>query len=178
MAERSARRGRLDGGGVTGDFAGGPNSDILFQNSTTGELSVWQMFGTRSPGPTTCRIPAAAGRSVATGDFNSDGSDGILFRDDAGDLAIWDVKNNQIVGSGSLGDPLPGWTFSAAGDYDGGGHEGLLFENAGAPTLSGTLTTTRSRLQARSIPLQHFPTDTRLFTGRAISTATARGPIG
>ena len=71
----------------TGDFNADGKSDILWRNTTTGQVAMYFMNGTiptsgASPGliPTTWTI-------AATGDFNADGKSNLLWRDNSGTTA-------------------------------------------------------------------------------------------
>ena len=65
----------------TGDFNHDGHSDILFQNTTSGQVSIWEMNGSRlvGGGPVSPN-PGLALKAVGTGDFNDDGHSDILFQ--------------------------------------------------------------------------------------------------
>ena len=65
----------------TGDFNGDGLSDILFQNTSSGQVSIWEMEGNIlfGGGPVSAN-PGPAWRAVGTGDFNGDGFSDILFQ--------------------------------------------------------------------------------------------------
>jgi FG-GAP-like repeat len=58
----------------TGDFNDDGNSDILWQNASTGQASIWEMNGNSlvRGGPVSPN-PGLAWHAVGTGDFNKDG---------------------------------------------------------------------------------------------------------
>jgi FG-GAP-like repeat len=67
----------------THDFNGDCKSDMLWRNTTTGDLGIWLMNGTQTLSP-----PVDLGNVpntwlvVGTGDFNGDGMSDILWRKD------------------------------------------------------------------------------------------------
>jgi hypothetical protein len=65
----------------TGDFNGDGFSDILWQNTSTGQASIWEMNGATlmGGGPVTPN-PGPSFRAVGTGDFNHDGDSDILWQ--------------------------------------------------------------------------------------------------
>ena len=74
----------------TGDFTDDHHSDILWQNTSTGQVTIWEMNGTNiiGGGPVN-PIPGPSWQTVGTGDFNDDGHSDILWRTANGQTAIW-----------------------------------------------------------------------------------------
>jgi hypothetical protein len=96
----------------TGNFNGDGFADILWRNTTIGQVAMWLMNGTTpgggggSPGsvPTTWTI-------AETGDFNGDRKSDILWRDTSGNTAIWLMNGATILpSSASLGNVATSWT--------------------------------------------------------------------
>ena len=58
----------------TGDFNDDKSSDILFQNTSTGQVSIWEMSGNHliGGGPVSPN-PGPSWKAIGTGDFNHDG---------------------------------------------------------------------------------------------------------
>ena len=65
----------------TGDFNDDGHSDILFQNTTSGQVSIQEMNGTNVIGGGTISAnPGLSWHAIGTGDFNGDGHSDILFK--------------------------------------------------------------------------------------------------
>jgi hypothetical protein len=65
----------------TGDFNGDGHFDILWQNASSGQVSIWQMnANTVIGGGAVSANPGPSWRAVGTGDFNNDGHSDILFQ--------------------------------------------------------------------------------------------------
>jgi hypothetical protein len=86
------------------DFNGDGQADILWRDSTTGDLCIWLMNGgTYSSGVWLGNVPVQW-QIVAVTDFNNDGDLDILWRNTStGECSIW-LMNGASFGSGvSLG---------------------------------------------------------------------------
>jgi FG-GAP-like repeat len=116
----------------TGDFNGDGDSDILFQNTSTGQVSIWEMKGNKliGGGPVSPN-PGPSWHAIGTGDFNDDGRSDILFQTTtSGQVSIWEMNGNSLVGGGPVS-PNPGlsWHAVGTGDFNGDGHSDILFQN-------------------------------------------------
>ena len=91
----------------TGDFNGdGFSDDILFQNKSTGQVSIWEMNGNllKGGGPVSAD-PGPSWHAIGT-----DGGSDILFQNTSGQASIWDMSDNRIVGGGPVSpNPGPSW---------------------------------------------------------------------
>ena len=96
----------------TGDFThDGFSDDILFQNTSTGQVSIWEMNGTSlmGGGPVSAN-PGTSWHAIGTGDGGSD----ILFQNTSGQTSIWDMNGNTLIGGGPV-NPNPGPSWRAVG---------------------------------------------------------------
>ena len=86
-----------------------PDRRILWQNTSTGQASIWDMTGsTLVGGGTVSPNPGPSWRAVGTGDFNDDGHSDILWQNTStGQASIWEMNGNSLIGGGAVS-PNPG----------------------------------------------------------------------
>jgi glucose/arabinose dehydrogenase len=108
---------------ATGDFDGDGLGDLLWRTDS-GLLAIWEMDGTHIKsadyirmGSTIIKPPGSDWHIHATGDYDGDGKDDILWRTDSGALAIWSMNGFQIanadylkLGSATVGVPGSDWS--------------------------------------------------------------------
>jgi len=116
----------------SGDFNADGQADILWQNTTTGDRSIWFMSG-NSWGGTYALLPqVSTDWSIAgVGDFNADGNPDIVWQNTTtGDRSIWFMNGSTWNGTFAL---LPNvnvaWQISAVGDFNGDGKPDLVWQN-------------------------------------------------
>ena len=121
----------------TGDFTdNGFADDILFQNTSSGQVSIWEMSGnTLIGGGPVSPNPGPAWKAIGTGDFNKDGHSDLLFQNaSTGQVSIWEMSDNHLIGGGPVSpNPGPSWKAIGTGDFNGDGFSDILFQN----TMSG-----------------------------------------
>src|SRR3984957_10858969 len=121
----------------TGDFNHDGNSDILWQNTVSGQASIWEMDGTTKigGGPAGSVNPGPSWKAVGTGDFNHDGNSDILWQNTNGQASIWEMDGTTKIGGGPAGsvNPGPSWKAVGTGDFNHDGNSDILWQN----TVSG-----------------------------------------
>jgi hypothetical protein len=113
----------------TGDFNKDGHADILFQNTSTGKVSIWEIDGNTKIGGGAVNLdPGLAWQAIGTGDFTNDGfSDDILFQNTStGKVSIWEMDGTDKIGGGAVSNN-PGTSWHAIGT--GAGGSDILFQN-------------------------------------------------
>ena len=112
-----------------GDFSGDGRDDLLFENESTGYLSL-----VRGGDLANVNIGSRAGQTlVAVGDFNGDAADDLLFRSDSsGWLSYMRGGDFANVNVGFRA----GQEILAVGDFDGNGRDDILFRSISTGWLS------------------------------------------
>jgi hypothetical protein len=141
-----------------GDFfgvAGAVPADILWQNTSNGHASIWEMNGTNlvGGGPTSAGgdavNPGTDWRAVGAGEFNTAGTAAILWQNVDGQASIWDMTGNTITGGGQVSaaavgaaapvaiNPGADWTAVGAGDFLGGASSNsIVWQNTSSGQVS------------------------------------------
>jgi len=132
----------------TGDFNGNGNADILWRQSASGALAIWDMNGATINTSTAITSNGAAIRPDASwsiagiGDFDGDGNADLLWRQGStGTLALWLMNGSTISASvtpsfdGTAISPDQSWSIVQVSDFNGDGMSDILWRNT-----DGTLT--------------------------------------
>ena len=88
-----------------GDFTDdGFSDDILWRNTSSGQVSIWEMNrNTITGGGPVSPNPGPAWQAIGTGDFNHDGdSDVLLQNTSSGQVSIWEMSGNTLIGGGPV----------------------------------------------------------------------------
>jgi hypothetical protein len=124
----------------SGDFNGDNSTDLLFQNSTTGDLAYWYMHGTTATEIHTVTPvnPGTNWNVVGVFDFNRDGYPDILFQNSSSlDLFVWYMRGTTMIGGQFLTprNPGTGWRVAAVGDLNNDGQADIVFQNSSTGNL-------------------------------------------
>ena len=111
------------------DFDGDGVSDILWRNTTTGEVDTWLLSGGHVNGGT--GLGSTSGwQLVGTGYFNGDGSSDVLWRNTTTNaVESWVITNDHVTGGGGVGTASSIWQPLGTGDFNGDGTSDVLWRN-------------------------------------------------
>jgi hypothetical protein len=118
------------------DLTGDGSLDAVWRHAGSGELVLWTMEGTvRLSGVplNPARVPDLNWGIKASGDFNQDGKDDLIWRHEvSGQLVVWYMDGRTLT-SGTFLSPsaLPDaqWDIAAAADFNVDGHPDLLWRH-------------------------------------------------
>jgi hypothetical protein len=122
------------------NFLGIPDSQLLWQNITTGQLVIWTVVGFGDFAVNTYNVPQANSNwvVVGSGDFNAAGNDDILWRNQlTGQVGIWLMSNGSVSSQAIVNAPGDlSWAIVGTGDFNGDGMADILWQNASTGAVS------------------------------------------
>ena len=105
---------------------------MLWQNTATGDRSIWLMSGTSWDGSYKFLPQVPTAWSIAgTGDFNADGQDDIVWQNViTGDRSIWFMSGTAWGGTYALLPNVPTqWSIAGVGDFNADGKPDIVWQN-------------------------------------------------
>jgi len=115
---------------VPADLNGDGNSDLVWQNTATGERVVWLMNGTTYLSSVSLGAIPTDWSIVGLGDFNADGHPDIVWQNAAtGECVLWFMDGATYLSSASLGVVPIAWSVAGVGDFNGDGSPDILWQN-------------------------------------------------
>jgi hypothetical protein len=114
----------------TADFNRDGFTDVLWRNTSTGEVDIWLLNGVTIIGGGGLGEADADWAIAGTGDFDGDGHSDILWRNSrTGQVVIWLVDGARVIGAGLAGAVTTDWAIAQTGDYNGDGKSDILWRN-------------------------------------------------
>jgi hypothetical protein len=133
----------------TGDFNGNGRADILWRQSASGALAIWDMNGATINTSTAVTINSVAVRpdsswSVAgVADFNGNGNADILWRNAAtNEVSLWQMNGSNIASAADLTlagqrvAPDASWSIAGVGDFNADGNADVLWRQGSTGALA------------------------------------------
>ena len=124
---------------VRSDFNGDGNSDLVFQNPSTGQLALWYMNqANEASGAFIYPKQNPVWKTVGVADFDGDGHPDILFQNPStGQLAVWYMNNNYLKGAAFVYPTQdPAWQAVAVIDQTTPGQPAIVFQNPSTGQLA------------------------------------------
>lgn len=133
-----------------GDFNGDFNQDIIWRNSSNGQIAIWLMNGANrtqtqvlnSAGTTPWVIGTGTWNIEGVGYFDGTGRQGLLWRDTSGNIKVWTMNGinppvEKVLTGGSSIDNS--YKISGLGDFDGNYRADILFRSGGSNIVWQTM---------------------------------------
>jgi hypothetical protein len=124
------------------DFNGDHKADVLWRDSSGGQLADWFMNGSQIASSGVLNIngtpitPDQSWTVAGIGDLNGDGVSDLLWRNASGSTSVWIMNGASIASSGFLNvngtviAPDPTWSVAGMGDFNGDKFSDLLWRNS------------------------------------------------
>jgi len=112
------------------DFDADGGSDLLWQNSSTGERTFWLMNGAGYRAGASLGLVPTSWSIAGTGDFNGDGQPDILWENPAtGERVVWLMDGLTFRSGVYLGVIPTNWSIAGTGDLNGDGQTDIVWQN-------------------------------------------------
>ncbi|MEM7556637.1 MAG: FG-GAP-like repeat-containing protein [Cyanobacteria bacterium P01_A01_bin.84] len=116
------------------DFGADFKADILWYESTTGQVDLWEMDGTTETKSTIATVAPSSGWMIAdAGDSNGDDKADILwYNNTSGEVGLWEMDGATPTNQNVIGvtvDPTLGWQITDMADVDGDGNSDIIWRN-------------------------------------------------
>src|SRR5207244_208530 len=111
--------------------------DLVWQNDTTHEVSIWYMGGTQGNvflgWAALNASPIPGSKVVATGDFNGDGQPDLVWQNNARQLTVWYMGGAQgdvfQASSWLSSSGVVGWSVVGTADFNEDGKPDIVWQN-------------------------------------------------
>jgi RTX calcium-binding nonapeptide repeat (4 copies)/FG-GAP-like repeat len=115
---------------ATGDINGDGTDDIMWRDTSTGEVLSWIMANGNWVSRPSYGVYSMNWQIQAMGDINGDGTDDIMWRDTStGQVLSWIMANGNWVSRPSYGVYSMNWQIQAMGDLNGDGIDDILWRD-------------------------------------------------
>jgi YVTN family beta-propeller protein len=112
------------------DFNQDGLSDLVWQNNSTGQRTVWFMNGTTKLGERALPAVATAWQIAGAGDFNGDGRSDLIWQNaTSGQRTVWFMNGTTKVGETHLQTIPTQWQIVGTGEFNGDGKLDIIWQN-------------------------------------------------
>jgi FG-GAP-like repeat len=120
----------VGGGSNRSDFNGDGKSDILWQNTSTGQRLIWIMNGITHTATVNLGTVPTSWSIAGSGDFNGDGKADILWQNTStGQRLIWIMNGITHTATVNLETVPTPWSIVGSSDFNGDGKADILWQN-------------------------------------------------
>jgi hypothetical protein len=109
------------------------NTDLIWQNNSTGDVTVWYMNGATWTGNWAYlgRGVPLQWKIVAIADLNADGQSDLIWQNtQTGDVAYWIINGTNQGGTGFIANNIPlDWKVAGSADLNNDGKADLIWQN-------------------------------------------------
>ena len=113
------------------DFNGDRIGDLLWRNTSTGQVATWMMNGHNISQNVVIGTASLNWRIVGVGDFDGSGKSAILWSNNAtGELSVWFLNGGSVTSNPSFYLSGVTGTVQAIGDLDGDSHADLVVRDS------------------------------------------------
>jgi Ca2+-binding RTX toxin-like protein len=121
------------------DWNGDGVADLLWRNAHSGHFTVWNGTGSGGFAANAFMESSVAPNwnIVATGDFNGDGRDDLIFRETGGTITEWQASGSGFTANVYENSSMPnGSILAGTFDWNGDGRDDLMWRNDQSGTVS------------------------------------------
>jgi YD repeat-containing protein len=115
------------------DFTGDGQSDVLLQETQTGQLELWVMDGLVKTAEIALSTDSTPWRVIGSADFNADRKADLIWQQPAtGQIYVWLMNGVQFMSQGTVNPNQLGlaWKLVGTADFNGDRGEDLLWQSA------------------------------------------------
>lgn len=112
------------------DLNGDSYADILWRNTSDGNIAIWFMNGMATASFSFPGAVPLAWKIAGVGDVNADGKGDVIWHNQtSGPVAIWLMNGGTVTAVGFPGTAPTTWSIQAVGDINGDGKADLIWRN-------------------------------------------------
>lgn len=121
---------------VANDFDGDGRADILWRNSSSGDVRLWELNGGTINANLAVDTVNSAWQIAGTGDFNGDGHTDILWRNGTtGATLLWEMSGPHVDANLTVSTVTTNWQIIGTADFNGDNREDILWRNSADGSL-------------------------------------------